>query len=148
MGQMWGSGRCAREICYYMALSVDADYDRDMALLHFYYDKLTGAPGSRVSVSDFTFDQLFHEWAIAFLEWVCKIVVDFSSPFINKGVIDKLLKNKKQAELVRGALFGFDRMLERVKYLHVRHRDQFFPKTHPKAEEVPATELQEVVQTT
>ena len=31
--QMWGSGTAAREIAYFMSLSVDAEYERDLAFL-------------------------------------------------------------------------------------------------------------------
>lgn len=136
--QMWGNGRCAREIAYFMSLSVDVDYDRDMRLLHFYHEKLVaaGVPGGE---GGFTFGQFFREWAIAQMEWNTKITVDFASALINAKILDGMLKNPKHADLIRGALHGYDRLLDRMVYLFERHRSEFFPAQHKLHEGVPAT---------
>jgi hypothetical protein len=71
--QFWGQGTVAREIAYFMSLSVDVDYDKDMRLLRYYHTGLVER-----GVKGYSFEQFFRDWAIAQIEWNSKVTCSVS----------------------------------------------------------------------
>jgi Ser/Thr protein kinase RdoA (MazF antagonist) len=71
--QMWGHGTAAREIAYFMNLSIDVDYDRDMKLLRFYHAQLVAR-----GVTNYSYEKFFYDWVIAQIEWNAKVTADVS----------------------------------------------------------------------
>ena len=133
--QFFGAGRAARDIIYFMTLSLDVDYDRDMEYLRHYHTCLLEAAADNPGfpAKEYTFEAFFQEWACALvsgalvpwfalisltvhpsfvappihskIEWSSKVLVEMGGPILNPALFNKILKEPKLGTVCCGGAF-------------------------------------------
>ena len=125
--QFFGTGRAARDVAYFLILSMDCDYDRDVAFIKAWHNELLNHLPNGCT---YEWETAFRDVMVAIVEWNTKIMSAMAGPFITPKTLDALLLMPKVGELVRGALFCYERMLERLVWIHERHGSEMFLSPH------------------